>query len=111
MLEKIKSLVDSKNVKELRIITEDMNEADIADAIEELEPEGRVILFRALRKDMAAEVFAYLSPDTKEALVSQLTAPELGRIVDELFLDDAGTPRRCRKTYPRKRKPRNTARH
>ncbi|MBQ9627895.1 MAG: magnesium transporter, partial [Synergistaceae bacterium] len=89
MLEKIKSLVEAKNVKELRLITEDMNEADIADAVEELEPEGRVILFRALRKDMAAEVFAYLSPDTKEALVSQLTAPELGRIVDELFLDDA----------------------
>ena len=89
MLERIKSLVDTKNVKELRTITSDMNEADIADAIEELEPEGRVILFRALRKDMAAEVFAYLSPDTKEALVSQLTAPELGRIVDELFLDDA----------------------
>ncbi len=89
MLESIKSLVEAKNVKELRIITGDMNEADIADAIEQLEPEGRVILFRALRKDMAAEVFAYLSPDTKEALVSQLTAPELGRIVDELFLDDA----------------------
>ena len=89
MLESIKSLVEAKNVKELRTITEDMNEADIADAVEQLEPEGRVILFRALRKDMAAEVFAYLSPDTKEALVSQLTAPELGRIVDELFLDDA----------------------
>ena len=89
MLERIQSLVEAKNIKELRLITEDMNEADIADAVEELEPEGRVILFRALRKDMAAEVFAYLSADTKEALVSQLTAPELGRIVDELFLDDA----------------------
>ncbi len=89
MLDRIKSLVEAKNVKELRSITEDMNEADIADAVEELEPEGRVILFRALSRDMAAEVFAYLSPDTKEALVSQLTTPELGRIVDELFLDDA----------------------
>ena len=89
MLESIKSLVEAKNVKELRNLTQDMNEADIADAVEQLEPEGRVILFRALSKDMAAEVFAYLSPDTKEALVSQLTAPELGRIVDELFLDDA----------------------
>ncbi len=89
MLDRIQSLVETKNVKELRAITEDMNEADIADAVEELEPEGRVILFRALSKDMAAEVFAYLSSDTKEALISQLTEPELGRIVDELFLDDA----------------------
>ncbi|MBQ7562348.1 MAG: magnesium transporter, partial [Synergistaceae bacterium] len=89
MLEKIKSLVESKNVKDLRLLTEDMNDADIADAVEELDPEGRVILFRALRKDIAAEVFAHLNSDTKEDLVSQLTAPELGRIVDELFLDDA----------------------
>ena len=89
MLESIKSLVEAKNVKDLRLLTDDMNEADIADAVEELDPEGRVILFRALQRDMAAEVFAYLTPDTKEALVSQLTAPELGRIVDELFLDDA----------------------
>lgn len=88
-LDKIKSLAESKNIRELRAITEDMNDADIADAIEQLEPEERVVLFRALSRDMAAEVFAHLIPDTKEALVSQLTAPELGRIVDELFLDDA----------------------
>ena len=88
-LEKIKSLVVGKNIRELRTLTEDMNDADIADTLEQLEPEERVILFRALSRDMAAEVFAHLIPDTKEALVSQLTAPELGRIVDELFLDDA----------------------
>ena len=88
-LEKIKSLIEAKNIRELRTLTEDMNDADIADTLEQLEPEERVILFRALSRDMAAEVFAHLIPDTKEALVSQLSAPELGRIVDELFLDDA----------------------
>ena len=88
-LEKIKSLIEAKNIRELRSLTEDMNDADIADTLEQLEPEERVILFRALSRDMAAEVFAHLIPDTKEALVSQLSAPELGRIVDELFLDDA----------------------
>ena len=88
-LEEIQKLINSKNIRELRLLTDDMNDADIADIIEELEPEGRVILFRALNRDMAAEVFAHLIPDTKEALVSQLTTPELGRIVDELFLDDA----------------------
>ncbi|MBR1438327.1 MAG: magnesium transporter [Synergistaceae bacterium] len=88
-LEKIQALAEAKNIRELRTLTEDMNDADLADALEQLDPEPRVILFRALSRDMAAEVFAHLIPDTKEALVSQLTAPELGRIVDELFLDDA----------------------
>lgn len=89
ILDAIQPLIDAKNIRELRTLTEDMNEADIADTLEQLEPEARVILFRALSRDQAAEVFAHLIPDTKEALVSQLTAPELGRIVDELFLDDA----------------------
>ena len=88
-LDTIRTLINAKNIRELRNLTEDMNDADIADTLEQLEPEERVILFRALSRDMAAEVFAHLIPDTKEALVSQLTAPELGRIVDELFLDDA----------------------
>ncbi len=88
-MEEIKTLIETKNIRELRTLTADMNEADIADILEELEPEQRVVLFRALSKDMAADVFAHLIPDTKEALVSQLTTPELGRIVDELFLDDA----------------------
>ena len=88
-LDSIQSLINTKNIRELRTLTADMNDADIADALEQLEPEQRVILFRALGRDMAAEVFAHLNPDIKEDLVSQLTAPELGRIVDELFLDDA----------------------
>ena len=87
--DEIKSLIEAKNIRELKAITEDMNDADLADILEGLEPEQSVILFRILGRDVAAEVFAHLNPDAKEALVTQLTGSELGRIVDELFLDDA----------------------
>ncbi len=89
MLERINSLIEAKNIKELRTLTEDINTADLADALEGLDPEKRVRLFRFLQKDLAADVFAYLSPDTQEELVSQLTAPELSNVINELFLDDA----------------------
>ena len=89
MYERIKALIDEKKIKELRTFAEDINPADLADVMEELEPEGRVVLFRALHKDLAAEVFSYLTPDTKEDLVSLLSDPELGTVVDGLFLDDA----------------------
>ena len=89
MFENIKALIDEKKIKELRTFAEDINPADLADVMEELEPEGRVVLFRALHKDLAAEVFSYLTPDTKEDLVSLLSDPELGTVVDGLFLDDA----------------------
>ena len=62
-VDEIKTLIDTKNIRELRALTADMNEADIADILEQLEPEQRVVLFRALSKDMAAEVFAHLIPD------------------------------------------------
>ncbi len=89
MLERIKNLIDTKNIKELRTLTEEANSADLADAMEGLEPETRAKLFIFLHKDTAAEVFAYLTPDTQEELISRLSAPELAGIINELFLDDA----------------------
>jgi magnesium transporter len=47
------------------------------------------VLFRALPKDAAADVFAYLPPETKEDIVGLLTDPEISHIVNDLFLDDA----------------------
>lgn len=89
MFEQIKALIDAKDIRELRNFASAINSADLADVMEKLEPEGRVTLFRSLGKDLAAEVFAYLGPDAKEELAAYLSDPELGAIVDELFLDDA----------------------
>ena len=89
MLERIKELIEAKKIKELKEYAEEINSADLADVMGGLDAEGRVVLFRALQQDTAADVFSYLEPDTKEELVSLLSDPELGRIVDELFLDDA----------------------
>ncbi|MBQ9565008.1 MAG: magnesium transporter [Synergistaceae bacterium] len=89
MLAHIRELIDTKKIKELREFAGEINAADLADVMEELEPEGRVALFRALPQDEGADVFSYLEADTKEDLISLLSDPELGRMVDELFLDDA----------------------
>ena len=89
MFEQIRKLIEGKRIKELREFAGEINAADLADVMDALSPEERVALFRALPQDLAAEVFSYLPPDTKEELVALLSDPELGRIVDELFLDDA----------------------
>ncbi|MCR5346757.1 MAG: magnesium transporter [Fretibacterium sp.] len=89
MFEHIRELIERKRIKELREFAGEINAADLADVMDALAPEERVALFRALPQDLAAEVFSYLVSDTKEELVALLSDPELGRIVDELFLDDA----------------------
>ena len=89
LVEIITDFIRGKKIKELQDFAADINSADIADIMQELDSEQRVVLFRALPKDLAADVFSYLTPELTEELVSSLSDPELGVIVDELFLDDA----------------------
>ena len=47
------------------------------------------VLFRLMPKDLAAEVFAELTPETQETLIQGLSDRELKLVIDELFVDDA----------------------
>jgi magnesium transporter len=68
-----------------------MNPVDIAEVFEDLDvPDEQVIkLFRLLPKDIAAEVFAYLEPDTQQNIVVYISDKEISSIMDDLFIDDA----------------------
>jgi magnesium transporter len=66
-----------------------LNPADIAEELENLTEHERAAMFRSLPKDVAADVFSYMPPETQENLISLLTDPELSHIVNDLFLDDA----------------------
>ena len=89
LVEIITDFIRGKKIKELQDFAADINSADLADIMQELDNEQRVVLFRALPKDLAADAFSYFTPELTEELVSLLSDPELGVIVDELFLDDA----------------------
>ncbi|HPZ00616.1 MAG TPA: magnesium transporter, partial [Clostridiales bacterium] len=64
------------------------NEVDIADFLEELEPEQMVKVFRVLPKDISADVFSYMEPENQQQVIEHVTDREVGRLVDDLFLDD-----------------------
>lgn len=82
------SLLEQKNIKELRPILVAMNPADIAQFLGEVEEEDLPLLFRLLPKDLAAETFVEMDPDLQEHLIATFSDRELKLIVDELFLDD-----------------------
>ncbi|MBO6046454.1 MAG: magnesium transporter [Erysipelotrichaceae bacterium] len=78
--------------KKYRAFTEklnDLNEADIADYIESLAPEMRLLVFRMLHKDIATDVFSFLEVDVQEGLINEVNDKELSSIVEELNVDDA----------------------
>ena len=89
MLEKIIELIAKKDFKRLKILLEDTNNADISDILEELTNEDAAILFRLLPKSEAADIFAYIEPETQERLVNLLSDNEISEIISNLFVDDA----------------------
>lgn len=89
MIEKVLNLLETKSLKELRAIVEEINPIDLAPIFEELEPEKQVLLFRLLPKELAAETFVELDGDMQEALILKFSDKELKAVVDELYLDDA----------------------
>jgi len=82
------SLLEQKNVKELRPILAAMNPADIALFLSEVDKVNLPLVFRLLPKDLAAETFVEMDSDLQELLISSFSDKELKIIIDELFLDD-----------------------
>ncbi|MCI5790694.1 MAG: magnesium transporter [Clostridiales bacterium] len=82
------SLLEQKNIKELRPILAAMNPADIALFLSEVDEENLPLVFRLLPKDLAAETFVEMDSDLQELLISSFSDKELKIIIDELFLDD-----------------------
>lgn len=82
-------LDDAKKYQSLRDVMGTLNPPDLAAVFEDLPPEKMPVLFRLCPKDLAAEVFAELTPETQGALIQGLTDKELKFVIDELFVDDA----------------------
>lgn len=67
---------------------EELVAPEIVDALLELEPLDRALLFRSLPQEIAAEVFSFLEGDTRDDLLRRLTDAETRRLLAELNPDD-----------------------
>ena len=88
-LQELLELLDSKQYTRLRQFLGEMNEADIAVLMEELEEEALVKVYRILPKDLAADVFSYLEFDSQEMIITSLSDKEAANVIDNLMADDA----------------------
>ena len=85
----IKSLLESKQYTRLRQKVAEMNDADIAAVMEDLEDEELLKMFRILPKSMAADVFSYLEVENQQFIITSLSERDAAGIIDNLMADDA----------------------
>ena len=87
--EELMQYIQERKFRLLRARLSEMNEADIAEFLGELEDNPKVMVFRMLPKELAADVFAFLEPDVQEHIINSITDAELAKIIEDLFVDDA----------------------
>ena len=88
-LEELIELLNTKQYTKLRQYLGELNDADTAALMEELEEENMLKVFRILPKDMAADVFSYLDVDNQQLIITSLSDREAANIINNLMADDA----------------------
>ncbi len=88
-VEQIRELLGKGHYTRLRQVITELNDADIADYLEEMEEEEVIKIFRILPKDKAADVFSYLEIDQQQSVITSLSDKDAGRIIDNMMSDDA----------------------
>ncbi len=89
IMDVIRELLESKQYTKLRQTFAEMNTADIAAIMDDMENEDSLKMFRILPKDMAADVFADLEIEDQQYIIQSLSDKEAGNIIDNLMADDA----------------------
>ncbi len=86
--ETVETLLKEKQYVKIRGMLLDMNYVDIEGLLDEIPDSEMLRLFRMLPKETAAEVFAEMDSDMQQYIIESITDMEVGRIMDELFMDD-----------------------
>ena len=89
MIQNIEMLIKEKKYSELKNELIKLNEADIAEILENLNELELITIFRLLPKDLAALVFSYLSIENEQVIIKALSDKEAAQIIDNMYADDA----------------------
>ena len=89
IFELLNSLLENKKYSEFMKAIDELNDIDAADYLESLPAELELSAFRMLKKDAAADIFAFMELDMQERLLNKMTDSELSMIIEDLFVDDA----------------------
>lgn len=84
----IEELIEARSWHELRDGVTSWHPSEVAELLLSIDKKDRVLLFRALPRDFAAEVFAEYEYEERESLLSDLTDKETKHLLEDLSPDD-----------------------
>ena len=87
--EDIRELLNKGQYTRLRQVVQELNDADIADYLEDMDEEEIVKVFRILPKDIAADVFSYLELEFQQYVITSLSDKDAAHIINNMMSDDA----------------------
>lgn len=89
LLDEIREAIASHRMGGLRPRLIALRPQDIAEFMGELDAGERILVYRLLPKELAAEVLVELTHEDRRALISAFSDDELRRVMDEVYADDA----------------------
>ncbi|HEX5709331.1 MAG TPA: magnesium transporter [Pyrinomonadaceae bacterium] len=84
----LESLIRAREFAALRRRLLERTPTELAELISELETEEQVIVFRLLRREMAADVFEYLELEQQEQLLKAMAERDVARLLNDMSPDD-----------------------
>lgn len=87
-VENIKTLIAERELHTLRDTLVDFAPVEIAELLQSLSDEERVLIFRILPRDFAADIFSELDVDLQKNILSGLGDKQTARLLYEMAADD-----------------------
>jgi len=88
-LNQLKGYIEQKREFDIIDLFTELHPADIADLIEHLKEEEKILLFSLLDIEKASDVILELNDISKEQIIEDLSDKQLTEIIDEMDSDDA----------------------
>ncbi|WP_104735820.1 magnesium transporter [Hanstruepera ponticola] len=89
LIEKVETLIEQQDDKELKTLFKEFHYADIAEILDELNQEEAVYVIKLLDSETTSDVLMELDEDIREKVLKNLSAKEIAEEIEELDTDDA----------------------
>ena len=84
----IKNLVSKKNISSLESLLDDLHPADIADILESLPVQKRLVLWDLVRSDNEGDILIEVSDSVRQTLIADMDSTELLAAAEQLETDE-----------------------
>lgn len=89
VVERIREIIDDNNIQQLKEELDSYHSADLADIFPELKPNERLLCFKNIDEEKAADMVEYLSPQLQVEILGDIDEELASRIISKLPHDSA----------------------